>query len=170
MALSALPGGWLAIVIVWFTQTTHPSFGQYLAKPGELSNWYKTTKANVHFLDSDSNIDSPLGPFDLRLIYCSEYDQMAGTCGGECWVYQGPGSQCMKPNLEVVSCLAATRNVEMCYISDCTDCHTSDTCGTQLEYGFCWTPLTHSINLFVYSKRRLLLLNDVQASDVSKSQ
>ncbi|KAH6893640.1 hypothetical protein BKA70DRAFT_833862 [Coprinopsis sp. MPI-PUGE-AT-0042] len=144
---------WPAIVTVLITHGAHFAFGQYLATFEDLLNWHRTTAATVHFVYSNLNIDTPLGPSDVRLIYCSEYNEPEGTCGGECWVYQGPGSQCWRPPPSVVSCLAATGNIEMCWLEDCTDCHTYDTCGTRLEHGFCWTPDTHSIRLFTYTNK-----------------
>jgi hypothetical protein len=148
MVAFELAGVWLAIATVFLTHCTQFALGQYLATPDDLNAWLRTTTANVEFIGSDFN--TPLGPLDVRLIYCSERIENTTTCGGNCFAYQGPGSQCMLPTLRTANCLAATRSVHMCFTKDCNDCNLFTSCGTRLDNGFCFTPDTNSIRLPLY--------------------
>ncbi|KAH6893641.1 hypothetical protein BKA70DRAFT_1118967 [Coprinopsis sp. MPI-PUGE-AT-0042] len=132
-------------------------FQSILATPQGLSAWLKTTNATVDFIGSD--FSTPLGPQEIRLIYCTQ--RIGSTCGGKCIAYQGPGAQCLLPAFRSSSCLAATMNVLMCYKGDCSDCNRYANCGEKLADGFCSTPNTHSIQLFIPTGESLIFRRNV---------
>ena len=119
-----------------------PVLSQYRASQADLDAWLRITTAAVRFIGAD--FSAPLGPQDVRIIYCTEYDYNRKICGsgGECFAYQGPVNTCMKPE-KMFQCVAAfNTNVCMGYSEDCTiaqDCVSTSTCKEtlQLNYGFC---------------------------------
>ena len=115
--------------------------GQSVASDATLRDW--AGDRDIPNLD----FNAPLGPFDIRLIYCSE--RSGSTCGGTCVAYQGPGSRCITPQFKV-DCLAANRDLNHCWLGDCVDCHAYAGCGTRLDSGFCYTPETFFLGLSEY--------------------
>lgn len=107
-----------------------------------LDDWMASTDATLTFRGSGQG--SSVGPFEARVIWCTT--RSAGVCGGACTVYTGRGDQCFAtPN---TSCVAATTDITFCASTSCTSpCNVYRSCGTRMDFGFCWTPYTGSVQL-----------------------
>lgn len=130
----------------------------YLATLDDINSWLRDTAPAMEFVNGDWS--TLPGPEDVRLVYCTE--RTGRSCGGRCIGYQGPRTQCLKTLFKDADCLAATHRIDMCNVANCTDCNQSDTCGTRMDYGFCWTPSTNSLNLTVRGGTSMALHDSVK--------
>ncbi|KAN0085668.1 hypothetical protein V8E55_006802 [Tylopilus felleus] len=107
----------------------------------EMMYWIANTDAVLTFVGDTINPLSSRSALTTTVTYCST--RIDDVCGGACTVYNG-GATCL--DAPDTNCLAATNNVGFCSSSGCGgSCNQLSTCGTQLEYGYCYTPDTQSI-------------------------
>ncbi|KAH6893654.1 hypothetical protein BKA70DRAFT_834059 [Coprinopsis sp. MPI-PUGE-AT-0042] len=161
LCIMAPPRSWFrALITALLTYGVDRGVAQFPASVQDLNNWLAAINPDVNYLGA--SWDTPLGPWDVRFVACTERIPNTNACGGRCYAFQGAqNGRCLPlPEGCTAVCVAATVDVGMCPDRErcrLQDCFAYVTCKMLLDYGFCAGTVTAVDTQNIGARQRLVL-------------